>query len=359
MLDEESVVDAFFQKLRKIQKKEINESGLARVGDDFYPKVHSYIDMLMDKLESNPFAEEEHRLLQNTQRIATDICSRREHKISDTAVNNIQRSYHLFQGKKPQFDSHDTTPLNLTPEEEQLYFALMDTVRNHRKRLLPSLDILGSGENISAKGDVSKPVNNQTYLFETGETEPVVDILKEETPKQVEKEVKLDSVSEQGSVINPMEEVKLDVDTHSSEAIETPKPVEKVNEISKTSKPIISDNKSVEKRSEFKKELDQSESDHKDDNLNDIYSSIYADEEFIDLPPEVPIKPFKINKTHNNEFDSDKISFKTLVVFDEVPSIVGVDEKVYGPFYPQDVVKMPELNAKLFRKRRKGRLVKI
>lgn len=352
------LLDAFFQKLRKIQKKEINESGLARVGDDFYPKVHSYINMLKDKLEINPFAEEEHRLLQNTQRIATDICSRREHKISDTAVNNIQRSYHLFRGKKPQFDSQDTTPLNLTPEEEQLYFALMDTVRNHRKRLLPSLDILNNDDNIPFKKDVTKLDNTQTYLFETEENEPVFDIFEDE--KEVE-DGNVNTLVSESNPITPKKELNLVNNISDHSHIETQRHGADVKLSSKTLKQDNTKLKSETERTEFKKELNKSEPEDFDgDNLNDIYASIYGDgDEFVDLPPEVPVKPFNINKTQNSDFDPNKISFKTIVVFDEVPSIMGIDEKIYGPFYPQDVVKMPELNAELFRKHRKGRFIKI
>ena len=335
-------MDSFFQKLRNIQKKEMAESGLARVGEDFYPRVHAYIDMLMDKVESNPFAEEEHRLLKNTQIIATDICARREHKIADTAVNNIQRSYHLFQGKKPQFDSQDTTPLNLTPEEEQLYFSLMDTVRSHRTRLLPSLNIM-SGELNSAPNDVevTKPSDNQTHFFETEEQKPVVDIFDDDNDD-----------NDSSIAKKPMENDIPKEDADLNEDI--PKVNPQIKEES-SNKPINNE------KIKFTKKIDESKSvNHNDNNLSeDIYASIYGEEEFVDLPPEVPVKPYEINKNPNMGFNPDKISFKTLVVFDEVPSIVGVDEKVYGPFYPQDVVKMPELNAELFRKRRKGRFVKI
>jgi len=47
------------------------------------------------------------------------------------------------------------------------------------------------------------------------------------------------------------------------------------------------------------------------------------------------------------------------LVFDEIGAIVGVDEKVYGPFMPQDLVTLPLINAKIFFKNRKGRQVKI
>ena len=48
-----------------------------------------------------------------------------------------------------------------------------------------------------------------------------------------------------------------------------------------------------------------------------------------------------------------------MLVFDEVGAIVGVDEKTYGPFRPQDIVTLPMVNAKVFFKNRKGRQVKI
>ena len=38
----------------------------------------------------------------------------------------------------------------------------------------------------------------------------------------------------------------------------------------------------------------------------------------------------------------------TMLVFDDVDSIVGVDERVYGPFRPQDLVVLPKINAKIF-----------
>nr|WP_242451230.1 hypothetical protein [Methanothermobacter sp. THM-2] len=115
-------MDEFFQKLRRIQKKERTESGLARVGDDFYERVHSYLEDLLEAVGNDPFAKE-HYLIRDTQRIATEICERREHKITDSAVMNVQRSYHLFNGK-PQFDLQDTTPLNMTPRRRNSTFHL-------------------------------------------------------------------------------------------------------------------------------------------------------------------------------------------------------------------------------------------
>ncbi|MCK9151008.1 hypothetical protein [Methanobacterium alcaliphilum] len=267
-------MDEFFQKLRKIQKKERNESGLARVGDDFYKRVHRYIEELMDTVGNDPFAKEQY-LLRDTQRIATEICERREHKITDSAVMNIQRSYHLFKGK-PKFDLQDTTPLNLTPEEEQLYFSLIDTLRGYRSKIIPSLDALDD-EVIIEKPNIPKKKDNSKKGL-TDEERALFEL------KQLEQ-----------SNISP--------NTEFNDVV-----------------PLNSEN-----------------------------SKKY-----------VPINPEDIKKISESKKDEDaKLTknLKTLVIFEQLPSIVGVDEKVYGPFHPQDVVIMPESNANIFIKSRKGRLV--
>ncbi|MDR1721883.1 MAG: hypothetical protein LBR24_02405, partial [Methanobrevibacter sp.] len=127
-------MEDFFQELRKIQKKERGNSSLARVGEDFYDEVNKFLDKLKTNIERDPFSEEKHDILNNSKSILTEIFERREHKIADAAVMNIHRSYHLFTGK-PQFDLLDTTPLNLTDEEEKLYFALIETLKVHREKI--------------------------------------------------------------------------------------------------------------------------------------------------------------------------------------------------------------------------------
>ena len=131
----------FFQLLRRVQKEERNKSSLARVDNDFYKKLYSYIRALERSVSSNPFDTRQSNLLSNAQRIATAICEQRESKISQAAINNIYRSFHLFKKDNPQFDLLDTTPLNLTPEEETLYFSLMDALKTHRYNI--SLDKFG------------------------------------------------------------------------------------------------------------------------------------------------------------------------------------------------------------------------
>lgn len=264
-------MDQFYQELRKIQKKERNNGTLARVEETFYGDIHEYMDKLKAQAMRDPFSNVPAKL-KEAQIIATEICERREHKITDAAVVNIHRSYHLFTGK-PQFDLVDTTPLNLTPEEEKFYFSLIDTLKNHRGNI--SLDKLSDDEGISTDKKVIKPSEPQkTTLTSTVE--------KKQEVKPIEKEIQ--------------------------------KPSEKQIPESPNTVP----NSKIEENP---------------------------------------------NKEEFYDFESKKIArdteLVTMLVFDEIGSIVGVDEKVYGPFRPQDIVTLPLINAKIFFKNRKGRQVKI
>ena len=82
-------MDEFYQTLRQIQKKERNNGTLARVEETFYTQLQKYINVLKQEALSDPFSNV-HGLLKQSQIIATEICERREHKITDAAVvNNI------------------------------------------------------------------------------------------------------------------------------------------------------------------------------------------------------------------------------------------------------------------------------
>lgn len=264
-------MDQFYQELRKIQKKERNNGTLARVEETFYGDIHEYMDKLKTQAMSDPLSNVPAKL-KEAQIIATEICERREHKITDAAVVNIHRSYHLFTGK-PQFDLVDTTPLNLTPEEEKFYFSLIDTLKNHRGNI--SLDKLSDDEDIPGDKKVIKPSEPQANTLTST-------VEKKEDVKPIQKEI--------------------------------PKPVE--NQIEKP-------------------------------------------------PQTVPINDIEENPNQEEfyDFESKKIArdteLVTMLVFDDVGPIVGVDEKVYGPFRPQDIVTLPLINAKIFFKNRKGRQVKI
>ncbi|WP_406535368.1 hypothetical protein [Methanobrevibacter sp.] len=283
-------MDQFYKELRKIQKKERNNATLARVEEDFYNQIHEYLDVLRQEAIRDPFSNV-HGMLKEAQIIATEICERREHKITDAAVVNIHRSYHLFTGK-PQFDLVDTTPLNLTPEEEKFYFSLIDTLRNHRGNI--SLEKLSDEDD--EKIIKPKEIQKNTLISEPPEEKQDDEVLN-----------RLDEISK----AKPIKE-------------EPREPIEKQilkSKIKQESKPVPK----VEKTENI------------EDNPN-------AQDEFFDFESK------KVAK------DSELV---TMLVFDEVGPIVGVDEKVYGPFRPQDLVTLPLINAKVFFKNRKGRQVKI
>ena len=296
-------MDQFYKTLRDVQKKERNNGTLSRVDETFYNDIHEYMDVLKQEAINDPFSKAP-AMLKEAQIIATDICQRRETKITNSAVLNIHRSYHLFTGK-PQFDLVDTTPLNLTPEEEKFYFSLIDTLRNHRHNI--SLEKLSEDENQIEK-KIIKPKETQSNTL----TSP------EPTKKQENDDEVLD----------------------------------RLDEISKA-KPIIG-----EKRQPIEKQIANSQvmaskkeavpkapvSKPKVDNIEENPNAFDENEEFYDLESK------KIAR------DTELV---TMLVFDEIGAIVGVDERVYGPFRPQDLVTLPLINAKIFFKNHKGRQVKI
>jgi DNA replication factor GINS len=277
-------VDEFYQTLRKVQKKERNNGTLARVEETFYNEMHEYMDMLKKEAIHDPFSKAP-AILKEAQIIATDICQRRETKITNSAVLNIHRSYHLFTGK-PQFDLVDTTPLNLTPEEEKFYYSLIDTLKNHRNNI--SLADFSDDEK-TEHTTIIKPIETQTNTLTSGTVEKPADEIIKPKPEPIVKEVE------------PKDE----------------KPIVKQSNVPQ-SKPV--------------------------GDIEDNPNAFDEQDEFYD-------------------FESKKVAkdteLVTMLVFDDVGAIVGVDEKVYGPFRPQDIVTLPLINAKIFFKNRKGRQVKI
>ena len=224
----------------------------------------------------------------------------REHKITDAAVINIHRSYHLFTGK-PKFDLVDTTPLNLTPEEEKFYFSLIDKLKEHRSNI--SLDKLTEDKS----GEVS--------------------------------ETNVKAPSDSVKVVSEVEKPKDDVLTHLDEISkaeiikdEKVEPIEKQVQEAKNQQLKNQFSNPISKPKEKAPRADE-----------DVYDLINQEEEFVDLES---IKTAK---------ESELV---TLLVFDNINSIIGVDEKIYGPFYPQDIVIMPKINANIFVKNKKGRIVK-
>lgn len=330
-------MEEFFQTLRQIQKKERNNGSLARVGDNFYKRVNSYINELKATVGPDPFSDKQY-LLKDAQRIATEICERREHKITEAALINIHRSYHLFKKGKPQFDLLDTTPLNLTEEEETLYFSLIDNFKTHRGNI--SLDKFSE----DLENNVDSQIDEENGSKSSDKIEKKNNLFNEE------KNDSLNSVSsnnedkdniEDDEVLNDLNKIKK-AKVITDEKYE---PIEKQIQDSKVKhvKNFDSKNNKVSSESNAQDESDLS------DILNDV------DNQFVDFDEEEEYPHFvKDSFSANNSSEND-----TVLIFKNVEPIIGVDEKIYGPFYPQDVVVMPKDNAEILIKYRKARLVKI
>ncbi len=177
----------FFQVLRRVQKEERNKSSLARVENDFYKQLRDYIRSLERSVANDPFSNEQ-LLLNNAQRIATEICELRESKITQAANNNIYRSFLLFKKENPQFDLLDTTPLNLTDEEETLYFSLMDALKSHRYRI--SLDEYAEEASLDGASLEDEGEEYDKDFDEDGETSFVEDSY--ESAQDIESESSVD-----------------------------------------------------------------------------------------------------------------------------------------------------------------------
>lgn len=262
-------MDEFFQKLREIQKKERNTSGLADVGDTFYKDVHNYLKRIMTKIDNNPFSFESY-LLRDARRIASEICERREHKITNSALLNIQSSRRLFHEKseKQKSNTPAVPPANLTPEEEELYFLLTKSLLKYRKEMISPL------RSFKTKSDESEPIT---------EVKPKKNVKTEASGKLKSKEKK--SVP-----------LGIEQDIASYHAYEQPEPEE---------------------------------------------------------PEDMPLNL----ADGSDDQDNQKEEIKTLVVLEELPSIIGVDREIYGPLSPQDIITMPESNAKIIINNNKGRFI--
>ena len=273
MKSEEFRLDEFFQKLREIQKKERSISGLADVGNNFYNDVHTYLGKLIKGIGDNPLSFYSY-LHRDARRIAAEICERREHKIINSALLNIQKSQGLFNENSPKngMDSPALPPQNMTPEEENLYYSITKSFSKYRKEIINPLN--------SFKVEKNESSTSSTTKKEVQKTEKLINKpnLKEKRKKKAPLGIEHDIESYQAYEIPEMEEP------------------EKIHEIAE-------------------------------------------------------------NKLSKPSRDKEN-QIKTLMVLEEIPSIMGVDREIYGPLIPQDIVAMPEANAQIIIKNNKGRFIK-
>lgn len=418
----------FYKTLRKVQKAERNNKGsLSRVGDDFYKKMYSYIKELEHSIQNNPFSNEEHNLLKNSQIVATEICQNREKKISDSAISNIQRSYMLFAKGRPQFDVVDTTPLNLTPEEEILYYSLMDTLKEHRSRISldkyaeehpgdmysdsedeEPIDYPDSGDSVddselsddqddditifSADDEDDYDYSNEDpYIFAAGGDSSADDqfdevskrfnqiknakVIDDEKYEPIEKQIadqKISRAKEEDAFNSPFQRRGSQADDASglNEDIDSSLPDDETGLSHGAGSSLLDDEFDVNLNEEdsfpnidpfsqdeefnFPNPFDEQFSnpdvvanDHEDD-----YNQINADLDRINADLDKLSSEIPTGKKEKVE----KIAVK---INEKINSIIGVDEKIYGPFAPEDVVILPKLNADILIDKNKAKLVDI
>lgn len=269
-------MDEFFQRLREIQKKERTISGLADVGDNFYNEVFIYLNKLLKEIGDNPLSFYSY-LHRDARRIAAEIGERREHKIINSALLNIQKSHELFSenSSKIGIDSPALPPQNMTPEEENLYYSISKSFSKYREGMVnPLIEFRAKKEEIKSfkieeKTEKSEEIISKPKAKEKG---------KRRAPQGIEHDIE------------------------SYQSYEIPEEPEDIHEII-------------------------------DDEIPE------------EIPDEISIPSSKKNQ------------IKTLIVLEELPSIIGVDREIYGPMMPQDIVAMPEANAQIIIKNNKGRFI--
>lgn len=315
-------MDEFFQNLREIQKKERSLSGLSPVGDDFYGQVSSYFNRLMKRIDNNPFSFESY-LLRDAQRIVVEIFERREHKITNSVVMNVQRSYQIFKGNRE--DGRPNIPLNSTPEEEKLYMDLYRHLAKYREEMRSPLRSYSNKKDYKTSDITSSKVSTP---LESG----------------FEPDIEHNDINIQSEANEP----HLNIETPISKEIGANPPV--VDEIP----PEIQD----EIYREFGKE--PSKQDSKDlASSKEMEKSEANDNSKIsnNFNGKVEIPQNEGWNASKNVLNPQKTSTEVLMILDELPSIMGVDHKVYGPFYPGDIITMPEPNARILIKNHKGKSI--
>jgi len=321
-------LDDFFQNLREIQKKERSLSSLSPVGDDFYQDISNYFNKLMERIDNNPFSFESY-LLRDAQRIVAEICERREHKIANSVVMNVQRSYKIFKDSRE--DGKPQIPLNSTPEEQKLYREMYKSLATYRQ-------------------DMRSPLISLSYSDKKGHRLTSVQPSSKMDSKIIKKDVEIfidDNINDGDA--NTSNDVKIP----NNQKIEVPPDV---NEIP----PEIQD--------EIYKEFGREPSSH-DSKKSSI--STRETESKVDKNASINSEDIKkrseINKvessdnglrtTSKNDSRVIQTSTEILMILDELPPIMGVDRKVYGPFSPGDIITMPVPNARILIKNHKGKSI--
>src|SRR5437867_1041964 len=106
-----------FEMIRKIQMEEQTSPKLARLPENFFEKVNSYINQ-KKKISSNKGDMKLTLELKNIERLVEDIYNRRERKILNQVIISART---------------DMSPENLIAEEKEYFERVLNEVKNRRE----------------------------------------------------------------------------------------------------------------------------------------------------------------------------------------------------------------------------------
>jgi DNA replication factor GINS len=329
-------LDEFFQNLREIQKKERSLSSLSPVGADFYQQISSYFNRLMERIDNNPFSFESY-LLRDAQRIVVEICERREYKITNSAVMNAQRSYHLFKNSRE--DGMPRIPSNSTPEEEKLYREIYQSLTAYKEEMRSPL------VSYSHKKDIK--LNSLNSLKKTSKSveEGQVDEVKVNPVDR--------GITEQIGVTESFNENSISKKRRDNSVRTNPAVDEIPPEIQDE---IYRQFGREPSKEDSKKSANVSSGESKPGNLKDSFNNPNNSKSEFNEDTVHSVDPV-VSKVSKDTPSLHKMSTEILMILDELPSIMGVDSKVYGPFHPGDIITMPEPNARILIKNHKGKSI--
>jgi DNA replication factor GINS len=266
----------------------------------------------MRKIDNNPFSFESY-LLRDAQRIVAEICERREHKIANSAVMNVQRAYQLFKeskSKDSRDDNHVTVPINSTPEEEDLYLELVESFIKYREKLTAPLMSYVQKNHGNQSKNLAKNISKENKSLKSINIDELLSDAQAEALVKEDNDIVPDQGEFEGQIF----------ERFGSEPSRKDKAKNNIDE-----------------RDDLKSNYDK--------NLSKTKKS---DEISLDNKGSI---------NHISEKESKKSNTKTLMILDELPSIIGVDKNVYGPVSPQDLITIPEPNAKILVKNNKGIII--
>jgi len=109
-----------YEFIREIHRQEQRESGLSKLPDDFLEKVNAYIEQ-KEKLLGTKKDKQISQEIDNAKRLLESIFNRRETKIINHAI----------------LTSRTDIPIeNLTKEEEELFYSIVDLLKKRREKVL-------------------------------------------------------------------------------------------------------------------------------------------------------------------------------------------------------------------------------